>query len=54
MSDGAADPSGELRSAFAAMLETSGGSAPIAVGWATVELDRVEAAFATSYPGAVT
>jgi hypothetical protein len=54
VSDGAADPTGELRAAFAALLETTSGSDPIAVGWATVERDRVEATFATSYPGAVT
>jgi hypothetical protein len=54
VSDGAADPTGELRASFAALLETSRGSDPIAVGWATVELDRVEADFATSYPDAVT
>ena len=54
MSDDASDPLGELRAVFAPLLRSSDGSDPIAVGWATVELDRVEAAFATSYPGAVT
>lgn len=54
MSDGAADPLGELRAAFAPLLESSGRATPIALGWATVELDRVERAFATSYPGIAT
>lgn len=54
MSDGTKDLSGELRAAFATMLESSAASGAIALGWATVELDRVEAAFAASCPGAVT
>jgi hypothetical protein len=48
------DPIGALRAAVDALLGPDPGFTPVALGWATVDMDRAEAAFGASYPGAVT
>ncbi len=57
MSEGAAaavDPDGRLRAALDARLGSVGGSVSLAIGWATVDLDRMERDFADAYAGSVT
>jgi hypothetical protein len=54
MTDGApvaGDPDGRLRSAVDSLLDYAAGRPPIAVGWATVDLDRMERDFNDAYPG---
>jgi len=44
----------ELRRAVAAMLEPIPDATPIAVGWATVDLDRLQGSIEQSFPASVT
>ena len=43
-----------MRRALDRLLEPLDGHVPIALGWATVDLDRMERSFAEAYPGSVT
>lgn len=54
MSQPADDPTGTLRLALDGLLDRRLGHVPIALGWATVDLDRMERSFADAYPGSVT
>jgi len=47
------DPIADLRRTLAALLEPVPGAAPIAFGWATVDLDRLQASMETTWPGSV-
>ena len=40
-----------MRAAMAGLLDQDIGHVPIALGWATVDLDRMERSFAELYPG---
>ena len=50
----AEDPSGTIRAALDDLSGRRSEQVPIALGWATVELDRMERSFAEAYPGSVT
>jgi hypothetical protein len=50
----AEDPTGTLRAALERLLGSWSDHVPIALGWATVDLDRMERSFGEAYPGSVT
>ena len=52
MSDDDTEPVADLRRAIQAMLEPVPAAAPVAFGWATVDLDRLQAAIEEAWPGA--
>ncbi len=54
MSGPADDPLGAMRQALDGLVDPRDGYVPVALGWATVDLDRMERVFAEAYPGSVT
>ena len=54
MSRPAEDPTGTLRDALDRLRGSPSDLVPMALGWATVDLDRMERSFADAYPGSVT
>ena len=53
MNGDGSDPIADLRRTLAALLEPVPGAAPIAFGWATVDLDRLQTSIETAWPGSV-
>lgn len=54
MSGPADDPHGAMRQALDELLDPRDGYIALALGWATVDLDRMARVFAEAYPGSVT